>query len=148
MHRRRSPSSLKSGDSNLNVAQLPPAPGRCWIVLPSLHVANSVDLWEMDTVRICINRGCFIFLLLSPLNVWVKPRSYVCKQHHSREKLFGWQHSLMCTSPIERGLLIMNYEISAFFCHLAAAKGTQFFSESDPEFPCLTRNQMASYLPL
>lgn len=32
--------------------------------------------------------------------------------------------------------------------HLAAAKGTKFFSESDPEFPCLTRNQMANYLHL
>lgn len=51
VHHRRSPSSLKSGDSNLNVAQLPAAPGRCWIVLPSLHVANSVDLWEMDTAQ-------------------------------------------------------------------------------------------------
>lgn len=119
----RSPRNLKSGHSHLNVAQLPPAPGRCWIVLPSLHVANGVDLWETDTEVICINRGCFAFPPFIPPNVWIKPRSDVGKQHRSGGKLFGWQRSLMCTSPIERGLLIMNYEICFFFSrHLAAAK--------------------------
>lgn len=118
----RSPRNLKSGHSHLNVAQLPPAPGRCWIVLPSLHVANGVDLWETDTEVICINRGCFAFPPFIPPNVWIKPRSDVGKQHRSGGKLFGWQRSLMCTSPIERGLLIMNYEICFFFPPFSGSK--------------------------